>query len=225
MFVYFSGQSSPTFKQLNKWTLDVQAHAHKLADLLNSMPKELIRPLGYPRILGPKQRSDFIDRLRILEETTKKRFSSPRGRKTSSTNTANLILIVCLNEMYATATGKQGRAGRVHDHYGRTNREGKPGGPFFRLIKAALALVGDKQGDEAIFRAIQDHTAYQKIEELDKEVKRAIDEDGAKSLHPLPKSADAFLKTYKAHEERAKKLIDDAKARRKRLEKRLRNLV
>jgi hypothetical protein len=221
LFVYCS-RPSPTFKQLKKWTLGVQTHAHKLADLLNSMPKELMRPLGYPRILGPEPRSDFIDRLRKLEEATKQKFSSSRGRKTPSTKAANLVLIIWLNEIYATATGKQGRAGRVHDHYGRTNREGKPGGPFFRLIKAALALVGDKQGDEAIFRAIQDHTAQGKIEELEKEVDRAIVEDGAKLLHPLSESADALIKAYKANEERAKKLIDDAEARRKRLEKQLR---
>jgi hypothetical protein len=217
-FVYVSSKSSPTSKQLNKWTADVQAVAHKLADLLNSMPENLISALGYPRILERKQRADFVDRLRILEETTKQKFSSRRGRKTSYTYVANLILIIRLNEMYATATGKQGSAGRVHDHHGRTNREGKPGGPFFRLIKAALALVGDKQGDEAIFRAIQHHTAHVKISE--QETDRAIAEDDAEILQPLPESADEFLKAWRTPKERPKKLLDDAEAIRKRLEKR-----
>jgi hypothetical protein len=124
--------------------------------------------------------------------------------------------------MYVAATGKQGGAGRVHDHYegADATRQGRPDGPFFRLIKAALVLVGDTQSDEAIFEAIQDHTAEVKIEKLTEEVNAAISDDLKATLYAPHKSKEALKKALRDHRTRARKLIDSAKAEEKRLAKR-----
>jgi hypothetical protein len=45
---------------------------------------------------------------------------------------------------------------RAHCHYDLKNpRHGMPGGPFFRFVKATLALAGDARGDEAIASTIK----------------------------------------------------------------------
>ena len=222
-FVQMSRGRGSTVKRLNKWTADVRGHSGKLADLLNSMPADVIAPLGCPRIFSPKTLPDFVSQLRKMEEATKRKFSSPSGRKESPFTLASSALVGGLSEAYVKATGKQGRAGRVNNHYGAASRQGKPDGPFFRFITAALALVGDKQGDEAILRAIQEAAAETKIEELTEEVNEAIAEDLRAVFEAPRENLDAFRKALEDHARRRQKLIENAKAREKPLVKRLRS--
>jgi hypothetical protein len=93
---------------------------------------------------------------------------------------------------------KRAGAGRVRHHHNDVVVGEKPGGPFFRPLRASLSLVDDKQGDEAIFRAIQNHTRRMKTGDLFKKVRAAIADD--------PSSAE--------------KLIDEATAEASRLGKR-----
>lgn len=160
--------SPPPVKQLDTWARNVCIRATELADLLEWLEEKLVEvreTLEYPAILHPKTLPAFISQLRELEEATNYQIYAGRGRKVSPLRDATASLVDGLDEIYTLATGKKGGAGRVHNHYGESGDEGKPSGPFFALVKAALALVGDTQGDEAILRAIRRHRARVRLEE------------------------------------------------------------
>ena len=114
--------------------------------------------------------------------------------------------------------------GRVHDHYDSARPQGSPTGPFFRLVKATLALVGgDKQGDEAIFRSIQDYNRQEKIRDFLEKVNADIAEDRAATLRAfLSKGEGALRRALRDHRARAEKLVDQAMAKKDQMEKRLR---
>jgi hypothetical protein len=176
----------------------VNSHARKLSHLLISMPEEVMTPLEYPKALFPEQLRDLIHRLQALHAATIPRFSSKRGPKVSPLALSNGWAIYLLGRLYLARTGKRAGAGRVRHHHNDVVVGEKPGGPFFRLLRASLSLVDDKQGDEAIFRAIQNHTRRMKTGDLFKKVRAAIADD--------PSSAE--------------KLIDEATAEASRLGKR-----
>jgi hypothetical protein len=183
-FVMICRSRSTSIKEFNTWIADVHAHARDLADLLNAMPKEVISELlGTPnrelvvKALRRDKLAELTSHLRTLEEITKRRLPSRRGPKKTFFGFATRFLVSLLNRMYVAHTGKQGGAGRRRDHHKESEDHGRPSGPFFRFIKATLTLVGDDQGDEAIFRAISYHRAEVKLDELAEQVNREIGDD------------------------------------------------
>jgi len=223
-FVYDANRPAPTIKQLNRWMADVSDYTLNLSRLLSFRPDEVMAPLRYPKVLTPKKLQDLVHQLQELYATTAVRFSSQRGPKISPLALSNLGVIVSLTRLYVAATGKRSGHGRVHDHYDSARPQGSPTGPFFRLVKATLALVGgDKQGDEAIFRSIQDYNRQEKIRDFLEKVNADIAEDRAATLRAfLSKGEGALRRALRDHRARAEKLVDQAMAKKDQMEKRLR---
>jgi hypothetical protein len=229
VFVMSCRSRSPSIKEFNTWIADVQSHTRALSELLNAMPQGMISELlGTPdrelvvKALRRDKLAELTSHLRRLEEITKRRLPSRRGPKKTPFGPATRCQVSLLNKMYVAHTGKQGGAGRRRDHHKESEDHGRPSGPFFRFVKATFALVGDLQGDEAIFRAISHHRAEVKLEELAEQVNREIGDGLTAVFKTKHESGEAFSRALKVHKELAKKLIADAKAKEGRLLKRMR---
>jgi hypothetical protein len=158
-----------TLKQQNEWLHEVQTCAGKLADLLSDRRTSVsvystldyldraqeCEALGW--LLG-EEREVLIEMLEDLHNCTGVRFRASRGRSESPRKSANYGLVIELARIYQAATGREAGAGRVSGN--AKTRQGKPTGPFFRLVQAVHALIGDGQSDEAIFSTIRDYKSW-----------------------------------------------------------------
>jgi hypothetical protein len=170
-YVALTEKPPTTTAQDNRWRKNAHTYSSKLADLFSSAGVHSVNFALYG-FFGDEKNAGlvenepfeveefeiFIERLRMIEEAAAERLDGRPGRPENlQLKLATQTIVIALDDLYVAATGKPGRAGRRNDHYRSSAEQGKPSGPFFRLVKAALTLVGSKQGDEAIFMAIKNH--------------------------------------------------------------------
>lgn len=168
-----------TAAQKDQWRQRVREHASKLADLLRSAGVHTANSLLY-EMFGDEERAQFegydweafeveefeclIERLHWIELATEERFKGRRGPPIQAgLRLARRSIVMALDELYIGATGKSGGGGKRHDHYEKKSADhGKPSGPFIRLVKATLKLVGDNVGNDTVLSVIDDHKAWRR---------------------------------------------------------------
>jgi hypothetical protein len=142
-----------TISEANKWCDEVAKQSSELADLLRDPDAHILLEFIYD-----DRGTALLEQLEQLEAVALRMRQEPKaGRPPALKRQARLYLLVDdLGRLYQAATNSRAGAGRRNDHGAiKSKQHGKPDGPFFRIVKAALALANDSTSDEAILDAIQ----------------------------------------------------------------------
>jgi hypothetical protein len=154
---YIRGKGqNPSQREFNEWQAKVHLHSGKLAALLSD--GEFLE--SHTRAPWPKgKRADLVSRLRALEEDSKEPIKVRRGAPEVDFLSTLPVIAMC-HHLYGTRIGKPIGAGR-RNNTGR-EKQGAPTGPFFRLVRAAFSLAGDKAGDESVLSTIRRYQAFKR---------------------------------------------------------------
>ena len=145
--------------QVIKWHKRVAKSASSLLDLLED---ERIKATGFGAGFGHspefklelgslRANADLI--VRCLSAIRQNADLSKEGKRLPDLATQRLIN--SLGYMYTAETGRESGLSRGHQHYDRDpKKHGVPGGPFYRLVAATFALLGEPKTQEQLGNAI-----------------------------------------------------------------------
>ena len=152
IYIYYKEETElrSTSAEYNRWFKAVNHHASALVELFEQ--KEAgDKQFLIEKITGEKAEQVY-DRLRTVAHIGNFRNRGQRGRPSDM---PLHYLIVQVATLYRASTGKKPVLScHNSDPYGRNEKHGDPCGPFFDLIEAVLALLGEERGQETIANAI-----------------------------------------------------------------------